>query len=157
MLKATGSGKKWLKLKYSRKTDICGIQGLRVNSAFSRDNLPRIKNGAYVINLDDKQNKRTHWISLFFDRNTAVYFDSFRTEYIPQEVLNKIKDKSITHNIFRIQDDDSTMCGFCWIAFIEYIDAGKTLLDYTNLYSPNDYKKNEKIIYKYFKDKYGEP
>ena len=86
-----------------------------------------------------------------------MYFDSFRIEYIPKEVLNKIKDKSITHNIFRIQDDDSTMCGFCCIAFIEYMDAGKTLLDYTNLHSPNDYKKNEKIIYKYFKDKYGEP
>ena len=33
--------------------------------------------------------------------------------------------------------------------------SGKTLLYYTNLFSPNDYKKNEKIIYKYFKDKYG--
>ena len=33
--------------------------------------------------------------------------------------------------------------------------AGKTLLDYTNLFSPNDIKKNDKILYKYFKDKYG--
>ena len=49
---------------------------------------------------------------IFFDRNTAVYFDSFGTEYIPQEVLSKIKDKSITYNIFRIQSDDSIMCGF---------------------------------------------
>ena len=31
----------------------------------------------------------------------------------------------------------------------------KTLLNYTNLFSPNNYKKNDKIIYKYFKDKYG--
>ena len=46
------------------------------------------------------------------------------------------------------------MCGFYCIAFIEYILAGKTLLDYTNLFSPNDYKKNEKIIDNYFKDKY---
>ena len=45
------------------------------------------------------------------------------------------------------------MCGFFCIAFIEYMLAGKTLLDYTNLFSPNDYKKNGKIIYKYFKDK----
>ena len=55
----------------------------RFNGVFSRDNLPRIKDGAYVINLDDKQNKETHWVSLFIDKNTAVYFDSFRTEYIP--------------------------------------------------------------------------
>ena len=47
------------------------------------------------------------------------------------------------------------MCGFYCIAFIEYMIGGKTLLDYTNLFSPNDYKANDKIIYKYFKDKYG--
>ena len=47
------------------------------------------------------------------------------------------------------------MCGFYCIAFIEYMLLGKTLLDYTNLFSPNDYKKNGKIIHKYFKDKYG--
>ena len=57
-------------------------------------------------NLDDKQNKGTHWVSLFVYENTAVYFDSFGTEYIPQEVLNENKDKSITHNIFGIQADD---------------------------------------------------
>ena len=83
-------------------------------------------------------------------------FDSFGIEYIPLEVLNKIEDKSITHNIFRIQDDDSVMCGFYCIAFIEYMIEGKTLLDYTNLFSPNDYKKNDKIIYNYFKGKYVE-
>ena len=47
------------------------------------------------------------------------------------------------------------MCAFYCIAFIEYMITGKALLDYTKLFSPNDYKKNEKIIYKYFKDKYG--
>ena len=46
------------------------------------------------------------------------------------------------------------MCGFYCIAFIKYMLAGKTLLDYTNLFSPNDYKKNDKIIHKYFKEKY---
>ena len=45
------------------------------------------------------------------------------------------------------------MCGLHCIAFIEYTLAGKTLLAYTNLLSPNDYKMNGKIIYKYFKDK----
>ena len=43
---------------------------------------------------------------------------------------------------------------FC-IAFIEYMLAGKTLLYYTDLFSPNDYKKNGKIIYKCLKDKHG--
>ena len=76
----------------------------------------------------------------------------FGTEYIPQVVLNKIKEKSITDNIFR---NDFIICGFYCIAFIEYMLAGKTLLDYTNLFSPNNYKKNDKIIYKYFRHKYG--
>ena len=104
-----------------------------------------------MINLDDKNSKGTHWVSLFIDKNTAIYFDFFGIEYIPQEVLNKIKDKSITRNIFRIQDNESIMCGFYCIAFIEYMLPGKTLLDYTNLFSPNDYKKNDKIIYKFLK------
>ena len=46
------------------------------------------------------------------------------------------------------------MCGYHCIAFIEFVIAGKAALDYTNLFSPSDYKKNHKIIYKYFKDKY---
>ena len=77
----------------------------------------------------------------------AVYFDSFGIEYIPLEVLNKIRDKSITHNIFRIQDNESIFSGLYCIAFIEYMLVGKTLLDYTNLFSLNNYKKNGKIIH----------
>ena len=53
-----------------------------------------------------------------------------------------------------MQDNDSIMCGFYCMAFIEYILSGKTLLDYTDLFSLNDYEKNDKIIYKYFKHKY---
>ena len=64
---------------------------------------------------------------------------SYGTEYNPQKVLNKIKEKSITHNMFRKQDNESSMCGFYCIAFIEYMLAEKTLLDYTNLFSANDY------------------
>ena len=44
----------------------------------------------YVINLDDKKSKRVHWVSLFIDRNTTVCFDSFESDNIPQDVLNKI-------------------------------------------------------------------
>ena len=82
-------------------------------------------------------------VSLFINRNTAVHIDSFGTENISQEVLNKLRDKLITHNIFKIQDTESIMCGFYYIAFIEYMLAGNILLDYTNFFSPNDYKKNE--------------
>ena len=50
----------------------------------------------------------------------------FGIEYTPLEVLNKIRDKSVTHNIFRIQDDESIMCGFICIALIEHILVEKT-------------------------------
>ena len=86
----------------------------------SRVHLPTKKDGTHVINLHDKQGKETYWVSLFIYRNTAGYIDSFGIEYIPQEVLYRIKDKFISHNIFRIQDEDSIMCGFYCIDFIEY-------------------------------------
>ena len=82
----------------------------------------------HVINLVEKKKKKgTHWVSLFNDWNTFVYFGSFGIEYIQKEELNKIRDQSISHNIFRIQDNDSIMCGFYCIVFIEYMLPGKTL------------------------------
>ena len=127
----------------------------RFNGVFSRDNLPRMKDGVYVIILYDQQSKGTNWVSLFIDRNLEVYLYSFGIEYILPELLNKIKDKFNAHNIFRIQDDDSIMYRFYCTAFIEYTIAGKTLLGYTNLFSLNNYQKNDKVICKYFKDKYN--
>ena len=52
-----------------------------------------IKDGAYVIDIKDKKSKGTDRVSLFIDRNTDEYFDSFGIEYIPQEILDKIRDK----------------------------------------------------------------
>ena len=61
-----------------------------------------IKDGAYVIDINDKKSKGTDRVLLFIDRNTDEYFDSFRIEYIPQEILDKIRDKKTTHYIFKI-------------------------------------------------------
>ena len=58
---------------------------------------------------------------------------------------SKIKDNSITHKIFKMQSDDSIVCGSYCVTFMEYIVAEKFLLDYTNLFYLNDYKKNVKI------------
>ena len=66
------------------------------------------------------------------DRDTA---DSFGIEYIAQEILNMITDKSISHNMLITQDNESIISGFYCIDFIEYMLAGKTLLDYTNVFS----------------------
>ena len=62
-----------------------------------------------------------------------------------------IGNKNIKSNIFRLQACDSIMCGYFCIEFINYMLEGKTLLDYTNLFSPNDFKKNDQIIKGTFK------
>ena len=54
--------------------------------------------------------------------------------------------KRLISYIFRIQAYDSIMCGYFCIEFINYMLKGKTLLDYTNLFSPNDFKKNDRVI-----------
>ena len=60
---------------------------LRFNAVFSRNNLPlKIKDGAYVINLDEYADVGTHWIALFCNRNEFVYFDSFGVEHVPEEI-----------------------------------------------------------------------
>ena len=127
----------------------------RFNGVYSRNNLPNeIKKGAYVINLHEYENTGTHWISLFVKTNAVIYFDSFGVEHIPKEINKFINNdatksrslKRIKSNIFRIQAYDSIMCGYFCIEFINYMLKGKTLLDYINLFSPNDFKKNDRVI-----------
>ena len=61
------------------------------------------------------------------------------------------QNKNIIANIFRIQAYDSIMCGYFCIGFIDFMLAGKKLTDYTNLFFPYDFKKNDNIILNYFK------
>ena len=125
----------------------------RFNGVYSRNNLPKkIKKGAYVINLDEYENTGTHWIALFVKTNEVIYFDSFGIEHIPKEIEHAIGNKEFKASIFRLQAYDSIMCGYYCIEFINYILKGKTLLDYTNLFAPYDFKKNDEIIKRLFKN-----
>ena len=83
--------------------------------------------------------------------NEVIYFDSFGVEHIPKEINKFIVNKKIKASIFRIKAYDSIMCRYFCIEFINYMLKGKTLLDYTNLFSPNDFKKNDRIIKRIFK------
>ena len=88
----------------------------RFNGVFSRDNLPdnnnnnnnnnNIKNGPYVINLDEYRDIGTHWVALYVYNKTIIYFDSFGVEHIPKEIMKFIGNKNIVTNIFRIQAYD---------------------------------------------------
>ena len=111
------------------------------NGVFTRNNLSNLQNGAYVINLDHSENTGTHWIVAYVKKDEVIYFDSFGAEYIPKEIMEKIKNKNIKTNIFRIQDNNSIMCGYFCILFIEYMLNNKTLTDFTNLFSPWNLKK----------------
>ena len=113
----------------------------RFNGVFSRENLPNsIKNGAYIINLDKYHDIGTHWVALYVNNNTIIYFDSFGVEHIPKEIIKFIgNNKKIITNIYRIQAYDSIMCGYFCIGFNNFMFDGNSLTDYINLSSPNDF------------------
>ena len=118
----------------------------RFKGVYSRDNLPnKMKDRSYIINLDEYSDIETHWVALYVDvtyDNDVTYFDSFGVKHIPKEIKKFIdRSLSITTNIFRIQAYDSIMCGYFCIGFIDFMLAGKTLTDFTNLFSPNNFKK----------------
>ena len=89
-------------------------------------------------------------------KNEIIYFDSFGVEYIPNEIKEFFKEfpgnKNIKTKIFWVQGDNSVMCGYFCIGFIELMLAGKNLADYTNLFSSHDLKKNDIIILSYLKN-----
>ena len=89
---------------------------------------------------------------LYFVKTKVVYFDSFGVEHIPEEIKEFIGNKNIKANIFRVQANNSVICGYFCIEFIGFMLAGKKLTDYTNLFSPHDFDKNDQIIASYFKD-----
>ena len=82
--------------------------------------------------------------------NNVTYFDSFAVEHISKEIKIFIDKSILETNIFRMQAFDSVMCGYVCIGVINFMLAGKTLTDFTNLFSPNNFKKNDDIILKYF-------
>ena len=116
----------------------------RFNGVYSRDNLQvKVKDGAYSINLDGYSDIETHWIALFVNNKTVTYFDSFGIEHISQEIRVFIADKDIIASIYRIQSYDSIVCGYFCIGFINYMFMGRSLTDYTNFFSPSNFKKND--------------
>ena len=73
--------------------------------------------GAYVINLDECANIRTHWVAISVKNDLATYFDSFGVEHIPKEIKKFISNNIINTNVYRIQAYDSIMCGYFCIGF----------------------------------------
>ena len=123
---------------------------MNLNIMMSRDNLHKIKDGAYIVNLDEYESVRTHWIALYIDGDKVTYANSFRGEYFPKETEKFIDHKNIITNIYKTQAYDSIIWRYIFIGLIDFILKGKSLLEYANLFSPNKYERNCKIILKYF-------
>ena len=104
----------------------------------SSNNLLKIKEWIYVINIDEYKLIGSYWIALYVNgakgraSHNATYFDSLWYEYIQKEIEKFIGNKNITTNIYRIQTYENTR------------------IDYTNLSRPKEYEKNIKIKLKYF-------
>ena len=73
--------------------------------------------------------------------NNVTYFDSFGIELIPKKIKKFIGNKNIQTNIFRIQVYNSVMCGYFCIGYIDFMLKDKNLTGFTNLFSPNVFKK----------------
>ena len=100
--------------------------------------------GAYITNLDEYESKGTHWIALYVIDNSLTYFHSFEVEHIPEQINKFIGNKNIIRNTYRIQVYVSVLCGYFCAVFIDFMLNGKSFLEHTNSFSPNDYEKNDK-------------
>ena len=69
--------------------------------------------------------------------NNIINFDSFGVKHIPKEIKKFRGNKNVITNIYRVQLYDSIMCKYIYIGFIDFMLKGQSLLDYTNLFSPN--------------------
>ena len=118
---------------------------LKFNGAYSRNNSAKIKYGAYVINLDECKSIGTLWIDWYVNSNnaTASYNGTTLTTSELNTVQKKFKNSQETKisKIYRIQAYDSKMCWYFWIEFSDFILKGKSLLDYINLFYPNEMNK----------------
>ena len=92
---------------------------------FSRDNSPdKIKDGAYVRNIDEYSDIGTHWIALYVNIKSVTCFDSFGAKHVPKEIKNFINNKNIIAKMFRTHAYDSVMCGYFCIGFIAFMFKG---------------------------------
>ena len=127
---------------------------------YSRNNLPKkIKDRAYIINLHEYKDVSTCCIALFCNRSEIVYFDSFGVENVPDEIKEFARNKNIIAYISRVQASYVcvllVMCRYFCSGFIDFMFADKKLIDFTSMFSPYAFEKNDNIILGSFKDEWN--
>ena len=102
----------------------------KFNGAYSRNDLPKIKFGEYVINLDKYESIGTHWIARYGNAENVTHFDSFGVEHIPKEFRKFIGNKKFITSIYKIQEYGLIMCRYFCIRIIGFVLKSKSLLEH---------------------------
>ena len=114
---------------------------------FSKDEIPLIENKkSLIFNLQNSNEKGSHWIALSRKDNNIFIFDSFGIGYIPKKIYEIYKKFNIVTNIYRIQDMNSNLCGlFCVLFCLYKVNSKNRFIEFLNLFNVNDYIKNELV------------
>ncbi len=134
---------------------------LKLNAVLCKDQYKgvKVKNGCYIINLDDSENGGTHWTALYIDNLRCCYWDSFGGK-IPTDILRFIKKskcKKIIYNLDTIQNINSEACGYYCVAFLNHIskhnkNMGHSMNKFNSLFNKNNTKHNKQILKEYLKN-----
>lgn len=108
-----------------------------------------IKDGKYIVNLDNHNGPGTHWVSFIKKNNIIYYFDAFGLP--PPKNILKINNKIIYYNIYNIQDIEEKACGYYCLFFIYHMDKYNN--DYKKMLDlfVNNPLENKKILNNFFK------
>ena len=122
---------------------------ININGVFAKDQIKKpLKDGFYIINLDNSDGKGTHWTALYKINDAfSLYWDSFGFP-APQNIDDMLY--KYDYNKKQIQDIDSTSCGFYCIAFIKFLSDKSNKLSafktFCNLFGKST-TDNEFILY----------
>ena len=126
----------------------------RFNGICSRNSLP--KKGWRICNKPWWICRCRHTFDcFFFNKSEIVYFDSFGVEHAAEEIIELAGNKNIIANIFRVQANNSVMCGYFCIGFTDFMLAGKKLTNFKSMFCPYDFEKNDDTILSYSKDEWN--
>jgi hypothetical protein len=115
---------------------------------YSKNNLPKLQNKFYVINMSNANQEGTHWTMLYNCRpKVCIYFDSFG-EPMPTEVLNKMKQtkKDIVWSDMEIQNYNSQNCGYYCVDMIQCLEHGMTYKQAIDQFKHNTLANEKKIV-----------
>ena len=114
---------------------------------YSKDQIPLIENNkSLIFNLENSDQKGSHWVALSRKNNDIFVFDSFGIGDIPINLYKIYKNYDTITNLYRIQDLNSSLCGlFCVLFCLYKVDSKNKFISFLNLFNPNNSFKNELI------------